>query len=81
MICLINVYSSAISNLRHPWQAQRGVLRLLPRALPGHHVRDQDQAQDALLLLQPHRALRAHRVHGGAGIHPAARLGREAVAR
>jgi len=36
--------------------------------------------EDALLLLQPDRALRADRLHGRPGLYAAAGLGREAIA-
>ena len=52
---------------------------MLPGAVSGHHVRHQDPAEDALLLLQPDRALSADRLHGGAGLHAAPGLRGEAV--
>lgn len=66
---------------RRARQAQRDLLQLLPGAVHRHHVRGGDQAQDALLLLQPHRALRAHRLHGSARLHASARLRRETLVR
>ena len=60
---------------------KRSYLRLLPGALPGHHLHLQDPAADPLLLLQPDRALPADRLHGGARLHAAAGLGGEAQSR
>ena len=57
---------------------KRSYLRLLPGALPGHHLHLQDPAADPLLLLQPDRALPADRLHGRARLYVAAGLGREA---
>ena len=54
---------------------------MLPGAVPGHHVLHQDPAEDALLLLQSHHSLRADRLHGSAGLHPALGLWGEAVTR
>ena len=58
---------------------ERGDLRLLPRALPGHHLRRENPAENPLLLLQPHRALSSHRLHGRPWLHLAPGLGREAL--
>ena len=58
---------------------ERGDLRLLPRALPWHHLRRENPAENPLLLLQPHRALSSHRLHGRPWLHPAPGLGREAL--
>ena len=60
---------------------KRSYLRLLPGALPGHHLHLQDPAADPLLLLQPDRALPPDIFHGCAGLHPPARLGGEAITR
>ena len=58
----------------------RGVLRVLSGPLPGHHLHHQDPTTNALLLLQPDRALRADCLDGGARLHAAPRLGGEALA-
>ena len=49
---------------------ERGDIRVLSRTLPGHHLCDQNQEENSLLLLQPDRALSPHSIHGCAGIHP-----------
>ena len=60
-----------LSHYRSARQRQRGCVWLLPRALPGHHLHDQAPEEDPLLLLQPDRALSAHFLHGGPGLHAA----------
>ena len=62
-------------------RTKRSYLRLLPRAVSGHHLHLQDQAEDDVLLLQPDRALPPDRLHGGAGLHAAPRLRGEAQSR
>ena len=52
---------------------------MLSGAVPGHHLHHQDPPEDALLLLQPDRALSADRLHGGAGLHAAPGLRGEAL--
>ena len=66
---------------RRARKAERGYLRVLPRALHRHHLHYHDPAADPLLLLQPDRALPPHIFHGCAGLHPPARLGGEAITR
>ena len=66
---------------RRAGSAEHPGVRLLSRALPRHHLQDQDPAEDALLLLQSHHSLRADRLHGRAGLHPALGLWGEAVTR
>ena len=53
----------------------------MSRALPGHHLHNQDPPEDDVLLLQPDRALSADRLHGGAGLHAAPGLRGEAQPR
>ena len=59
-------------------QEKRSYLRLLSRAVSGHHLHLQDPPEDDVLLLQPDRALSADRLHGGAGLHAAPGLRGEA---
>lgn len=66
---------------RRARQAERDLLQLLPRAVHRHHVRDPDPPEDAVLLLQPDRAVRADRVDGPARLHTATGLRRKAVTR
>ena len=68
-----------MSFFRSACHEERGNLRLLPRALPGYHLRRENPAQNPLLLLQPHRALSSHRLHGRPWLHPAPGLRREAL--
>ena len=64
---------------RRAGSAEHPGVRLLSRALPRHHLQDQDPAEDALLLHQPDHSVSADRLHGGAGLHPAPGLRGEAV--
>ena len=66
---------------RSAGQEEQRDLRLLPGALRRHHLYHSHSAPHALLLLQPHRALRAHLLHGVARVHPAPRLRGEAHSR
>ena len=62
-------------------QKKRSDLWVLSRALPRHNFHNQDQEKDTLLLLQPDSSLCAHCLHGCSRLHPAPRLGGEAVPR
>ena len=64
--------------LRGSCQAEPSYLRLLPWAVPWHHLHHQDQTENSLLFLQSDRALPAHRCHGRARLHAAPGLRREA---
>ena len=66
---------------RRTCNQKRGGVRVLSSALPRCHLHHQDPEENLVLLLQPDRPLRPHRVHGRAGLHAAARLRRKAVAR
>lgn len=50
-------------------QEEREHVRLLSGTVRGCDVHHTDPAQDALLFLQPHRALRTHQLHGSARVH------------
>lgn len=58
-------------------QKEHDNIRVLPRALRGRHLHHHDQETDAVLLLQPDRAVRADLLHGPAWVHSTSRLGRE----
>ena len=66
---------------RGPGGQELHPLRLLPRPLPRHHLHHQDPAEDALLLLQPYRALHPDRLHGRPRLHAPAGLGRKTFIR
>ena len=55
--------------LRRTCNQKRGCVRVLSSALPRCDVHNQDQEEDVVLLLQPHRPLRPHRLHGCAWLH------------
>ena len=66
---------------RRAGSAEHPGVRLLSRALPRHHLQDQDPAEDALLLLQPYCALYPDRLHGRPRLHAPAGLGRKTFIR
>ncbi|KAE8752652.1 hypothetical protein FOCC_FOCC000774 [Frankliniella occidentalis] len=59
-------------------QEEREHVRLLSGTVRGCDVHHTDPAQDAILFLQPHRALRTHQLHGSSRVHSATRLRGEA---
>ena len=82
-IIVFQAWSCMLANLhrRSAGQEEQRDVRLLPGALRRHHLHHSHSAAHALLLLQPHRSLRAHLLHGVAGVHPAPRLRGEAHSR
>ena len=62
---------SSIWYWRYARSEKQHHLWVLPWALRGHHLHHQDPAEDALLFLQPHRALSSDRLHGSLGLHSA----------
>ena len=75
-----NSISTSIHNIgpRSSGKEKPSYLRLLPWALPRHHIHHQDPPENSLLLLQSDRALPPDRCHGSAGLHPSPGLWREA---
>ena len=62
-------------------EAERDSVRVLSHAVRRRHLHDKDSPENPVLFLHPHHPLCPHIFHGPAGLHPAARLGREAHAR
>lgn len=79
--CIVAFMRSITSRYRHAGQKERDNVRMLPRTVRGHHVYNKDQTEDAVLFLQPDRAVRAHLVHGSPGLHAASGLRRKAHTR
>ena len=68
-------------NVRHAGKEEQHYLRVLPRAVCGHHLHHQHQTENSVLFLQPDSSLCSHRVHGRAGLHAATGLWGETVTR
>ena len=66
---------------RRTCNQKRGGVRVLSSALPRCHLHHQDPEENLVLLLQPDRPLRPHRLHGCPRLHLAARLRGEALPR
>ena len=55
--------------LRRTCNQKRSCVRVLSSSLPRRDVHNQDQEENVVLLLQPDRPLRPHRLHGCARIY------------
>ena len=66
---------------RRTCNQKRGGVRVLSSTLPRCHLHHQDPKENLVLLLQPDRPLRPHRLHGCPRLHLAARLRGEALPR
>ena len=65
----IHLIIQFIDECRGSGYKKRGYLRLLPRAIPGHHLCYKNKKKNSLLFLQPDSALLAHCFHGCSGLH------------
>jgi len=66
---------------RHACKAEREEVRLLSGAVHRHHVHRPHPSTHSVLRFQPHHSVCTHLIHGVGGVHSAARIRRENLAR
>ena len=68
---------AGLFDCRSAREEEQCYIRLLSRAIRGHHLHCPHQKENSLLLLQSDRALRPHLQHGAARLHAAPGFRRE----